>query len=135
VAVERAFLEALARTACVKRAAEAVGLSSAAVYARRKGDAGLRARWAEALGAGEERIGDFLTAAVLAAFDPEVAASGIPAASVAEAIAIAKFKEVRRGQAAAAAREARDVEGMRARVVAQIQAIKRARAGEGGGAA
>jgi len=130
--VERDFLAALAKTACVKRAAEAVGLSATAVYARRKADDGLRARWAEALDVGEERIGDFLTAAVLAAFDPEVAASGIPAASVAEAIAISKLKDMRRGQAAAAARDGDDVEGMRARIVAQIQAIKRARGGEVG---
>jgi hypothetical protein len=127
--VERAFLEALAKTACVKRAAEAVGLSPAAVYARRKTDAGLRARWAEALGAGEERIGDFLTAAVLAAFDPEVAASGVPAASVGEAIAIARLKGLGGARAAAGEAAGRDLEGMRARILAQIAAIKRARAG------
>lgn len=124
---ERDFLAALATTACVKRAAEAVGLSPTAVYARRKADAGLRARWAEALSVGEERIGDFLTAAVLAAFDPEVAASGVPAASVGEAIAIARLKGLGGARAAAGEAAGRDLEGMRARILAQITAIKRAR--------
>lgn len=134
VAVEGAFLAALARTACVKRAAEAVGLSTVAVYNRRKADAGLRARWAEALGAGEERIGEFLTAAVLAAFDPEVAASGVPAASVAEALAIAKWKGIG-GAKTPAGTQVRDVAGMRARVLAQIAAIKKARGRVADGAA
>ena len=127
VAVENGFLEALARTACVRRAAAAVGLSVTAVYNRRKADDGLRARWAAALDAGEAQIGNFLTSAVLAAFDPEVAASGVPAASVAEALAIAKYKGVGGARAAAGAR---DVAGMRTRVLAQITAIKAARGPE-----
>jgi len=123
---ERAFLEALARTACVKRAAEAVGLSTVAVYARRKRDAGLRTRWAEALAAGDERIGDFLTSAVLAAFDPEVAASGVPAASVAEAIAIARLKGVGRARAAEARAAMPDFETVKASILRKIDAIERA---------
>lgn len=126
VAVERAFLEALARTACVRRAAEVVGLSATAAYARRKRDAGLAARWAEALREGEAQIGDFLTAAVLAAFDPEGAAAGVPAASVAEAIAIARLKGIG-GKAGRAPAGARDLEAMRLRVSSQIAAIKQAR--------
>ncbi|MES2442494.1 MAG: hypothetical protein V4574_06655 [Pseudomonadota bacterium] len=118
------FLEALAKTACVRRAAAAVGFSPTAIYARRNADAGFSARWDAVLKAGEARVGDFLTAVVLAAFDPEVAASGIPAASVSEAIQIAKWKGIGGAKAEA---EARDVEGMRTRVVAQIMAIKRAR--------
>ena len=137
---ERAFLEALAKTACVRRAAEAVGLSTTAVYARRKADAGLAGRWAAALGAGEERIGEFLTAAVLAAFDPEVAAAGVPAASVAEAIAIARLKGVGRAQAAGAQAGVPDFETAKASILRKIEAIERADArkvsagaGAGGG--
>lgn len=132
--VERDFLDALARMACVKRAAAAVGLSTVAVYARRKRDDGLRGRWAAAIGAGEERIGAFLTAAVLAAFDPEVAASGIPAASVSEALAIAKWKGIGGAKAGAGAPELPDFETAKASILLKIEAIERADARKVAGA-
>jgi hypothetical protein len=123
--VEREFLEALARTACVGWAADAVGISTTAIYARRKTDAGFDGRWGEALRAAAGQIGDLLTSSVLAAFDPELAASGVPKASVSEAIAIARLKGI--GKAPPGEAEEPDIEDVRARILVQIAAIKAAR--------
>ena len=95
IRAERVFLDCLVATASVTLAARAAGFSLPAVYARRKRNAAFAERWTAALREGEARIPDLLTAAVLAGLDPAGAedhASAAPAASVAEAIAIARLK-------------------------------------------
>jgi len=136
---EDVFLEALAGTACVRRAAAAAGFSTTAVYKRRGGDAGFAARWDAALAAAVERLDAFLVSAGLAGFDPALAADGVPQATISEAITILKMKGAGAGvngggvngagrsKAGAGLPAEPDIEAVRASILRKIEAIEAAR--------
>lgn len=89
---EGAFLAVLADTACVRRAAEAAGFSTTALYNRRAAYPDFAARWAEAEALALERIPGFLAQAAIATFDPVAAAAEQPRVSIDQAIAISRLK-------------------------------------------
>jgi hypothetical protein len=88
--VEARFLGGLRSGRSVCGAAEAAGISTTALYRRRKIYPDFREKWAMARKEGCERVSALLIAAAEAALDPEVDAEalGLPKVSVAEAIAI-----------------------------------------------
>ena len=92
-AVERRFFDALAGTANVSRAAEAAGVSTNAVYARRMKQALFRAKWEAVLETGRAAIEMKLVEAANRSFDPEECDFGDvePRVSVAEAIRIVQL--------------------------------------------
>lgn len=89
---EGTFLAVLADTACVRRAAEAAGFSTTALYKRRAAYPDFAARWAEAEALALERIPGFLARAAIATFDPVTAAAEQPRVSIDQAIAISRLK-------------------------------------------
>jgi hypothetical protein len=89
---EALFLAGLRRTGCVRSAAAACGLSTNALYKRREKDDDFRMRWREAEQGADERIPGLLTAAAIAALDPEIDDSELPPCSVREAIHICRMK-------------------------------------------
>lgn len=89
---EGAFLAVLADTACVRRAAEAAGFSTTALYNRRAAYPDFAKRWAEAEALALERIPGFLAQAAIATFDPVAAAAEQPRVSIDQAIAISRLK-------------------------------------------
>lgn len=124
---ERAFLEALARTACVRRAADAAGFSTTAVYNRRKGDPGFADRWRAALEAAWEEVDRVAICAALASFDPELAAADMPKVSMAELIALMRMRGFGKGPGREAQAADTDIEAVRARILTKIEAIEKAR--------
>lgn len=90
---ERRFFEELAATANIRRAAEAAGVSTQAVYARRAKRPDFRARWAQALENGRAAIEMKLVAEANRSLDPETMdlPEAEPKVSVAEAIRIVKL--------------------------------------------
>jgi len=68
---ERVFLEELTASANVKAAARAAGVSTVAVYNRRKNWPDFAAAWREALAEGYARIETLLVGAATVALDPE----------------------------------------------------------------
>ena len=91
-AAERAFFGELGRTACVRRAAEACGFSTTALYKRRDKYADFAGRWDAVEEAAKARILSYLVSATIATFDPELAGEGLPRVSVSEGIAIYRLK-------------------------------------------
>ena len=90
--VEQAFLDALRATACVRRAAEAVGMSDTALYNRRMRYPAFAQRWLAVEEEGKARLHAFVVEAGLKAFDPSLGGEETPKATVGEAIAILRLK-------------------------------------------
>ena len=141
---ERKFFDELVASANVRRAAEAGGVSSQAVYARRAKSAVFRRRWDQALANGRAAIEMGLVAEAKRSLDPDEMdlPAPEPRVSVSEAIKITQMAQVSaRGRGRAAwgeagfeddegeafeqrkeelrARLQRKIEGLRARMVAQ----------------
>jgi len=93
---EEAFLLELTTSGNVRRAAEAAGFSTAAVYKRRLKDRRFCAAWDAALETGKARVQAYLVEAATRTFDPDELPIGdereIPKVSISEAINIAKLK-------------------------------------------
>ena len=95
---EDKFLEALAASANVRRAAAAAGFSPEAVYKRRLRQPGFAAAWDAAIEVGKARIEAYLVEAADRTFDPETLGDAVfggdalPKVSVAEAIHILRLK-------------------------------------------
>jgi hypothetical protein len=92
-AKEAVFFDELAATANVKRSAEAAGVSTNAVYARRMKDRLFKAKWAAVLESGRAAIEMKLVEAANKSFDPDEIDTGDvePRVSVAEAIRIVQL--------------------------------------------
>ena len=127
---ELAFLEALARTACVRRACAASGFSATAVYNRRKGDPEFADRWRAALAAAWEEVDRVAICATLASFDPELAAADMPKVTMAELITLMRMRGFGKAPGAGAEVAEPDIEAVRARILAKIEAIEQARGRE-----
>lgn len=89
---EEVFFAELGRTACLRRAAEACGFSTTALYNRRDRYADFAGRWDAVEEAAKARILSYLVSATIATFDPELAGEGLPKVSVSEGIAIYRLK-------------------------------------------
>ena len=134
VAGERAFLGELAMTANVKAAARAAGVSTVAVYNRRRKWPAFAAAWREAKAEGWERLEWLLIQAANATLDPEpeAAVAEGPAMSVGEAM---KLWFHHTGPASQGGRSPRhgwrrqepDIEEVRAEILRKVAAIKAAR--------
>jgi hypothetical protein len=132
------FREALKATGNVRAAAAAAGISTTALYNRRKRYPLIEAEWAEARESGCRSVSLMLIEAAEAALDPGVdaAALGLPKVSVADAIAILRlhrFEEAgapsHAGARSAARARARAVEEMpietvRDEILRRIEAIR-----------
>ena len=129
-----AFRAALRLTGNVRAAARACGLSTNALYERRANYPEMAAAWDEDLTVARERIPALLSAAAIAAFDPEIEDEGLPKVNVDQAIAIARLK----CGGAAAERRGRWIrkepssEEVRDEVLRRIAAIKAHREKSGG---
>jgi len=142
--VEARFTSALEATGNVRAAAAAAGVSTTALYNRRRRYPLLEAHWAAARETGCRSVSLMLIDGAEAALDPELdaAALGLPRMSVADAIAILRlhrFDEPGAPTHAAARREARargqaveemPIETVREEILRRIAAI---RAHESGG--
>lgn len=98
---ERRFCAALGACCNVKLACRAVGLTPAGAYNHRKRWPEFAARWDAALAAGPERLDGELTAAAIAALDPDVErhpALVVEPMSVAAAIALVSWRRRRAGE-------------------------------------
>jgi hypothetical protein len=140
------FKAALEETGNVKAAAAKAGISTEALYYRRKKYPLIEAEWAEAREAGCRRVSLMLIEAAEAALDPETdcEALGLPKVGVAEALAILRahrFLEAGAPSHVAARAEARaraqaiedmPIEAVREEVMRRIAAIRAHR--ERGGA-
>lgn len=137
-AVEEAFFAALARTACVRWAAAAAAISTAALYSRRAKYADFAARWDAIVARAKTRIPELLTAATIASLDPEIDEADLPRVTIDQAIAIARLKcgPGGGGRGRDAAPEP-SIEEVRDEVLRRIAAIRRHRekgkSGGGGG--
>jgi hypothetical protein len=138
-AKEKVFFEELAATANVKRAAEAAGVSTNAIYARRMKDRLFKAKWAAVLESGRAAIEMKLVEAANKAFDPDELeigeaepSAGPPKVSVAEAIRIVQLhgsKAQREEQQdflaqQAAEMSADDVDGLRERLIRKLKKLR-----------
>ena len=94
-AKERKFFDELVATANVRRAAEAAGVSSQAVYARRAKSAVFRRRWDQALANGRAAIEMGLVAEAKRSLDPDEMdlPAPEPRVSVGEAIKITQMAQ------------------------------------------
>ena len=103
---EEGFLGALAETANVARAADAVGFSAGSAYRRRYSTPGFALAWERAIGVGRARIEAMLVEAAGASLDPAAIdpPEGVARVSVSEAIAIVRLLQ-KSGQGAAAGGE------------------------------
>lgn len=101
---ERRFFAALADQANVRRAAEAAGFSTQAVYARRLKRPAFRKQWDAAVETGKARLQMLLMDAAEKSFDPELleVAEDAPQVSVSEALNILKAREGKERQLAGA---------------------------------
>jgi hypothetical protein len=132
------FLDGLRETANVRASAAAVGVSTTALYNRRRRYPVLDAEWTAARETGCRRVSLMLIEAAEAALDPEADAEalGLPRVSVGEAIAILKlhrFDEAgapshagARAEARARAKAVEDmpIEAVRDEVMRRIEAIR-----------
>jgi hypothetical protein len=91
-AAEKAFFAGLERTGCTRWAAAEAGVSTRTIYYRRAHYPGFAARCAAAEARAKERIPAILTAAAIAAFDPEIEGEDLPPVNVDQAIQIARLK-------------------------------------------
>jgi hypothetical protein len=97
---EQRFLATLAETANVRRAAEAAGVSTQAIYARRLKSTAFAEAWELALDTGKARLEAMLVEAAQRRFDPDALPIGEtePQVSVGEAIHIVKLKRSEPGR-------------------------------------
>lgn len=140
----RAFLEQLAASCNVRKAAAAAGVCPKTVYARRKSDAAFRSAWREALEAGYARLELILLERAGAAepveFDPGADAGAQAAAEPDTALARFLWQEHRKGLDGQTHRggpplrsaEWREVEDW---FVARLRALNKRILGQGGGGA
>jgi hypothetical protein len=134
---EAAFRAEMRRTGCVRAAARACGFSTNALYKRRENYPDFAAQWAADERLAKERIPALLSAAAIAAFDPEVADDDLPKVNVDQAIAIARLKcgEGRDGRGDRRGRHARPeptIEEVRDEIIGRIARIRKHRErGEG----
>jgi hypothetical protein len=135
---EADFFAELGRTACVRRAAEACGFSTTALYKRRGRYAGFAAKWDAIEERAKMRIHGYLVSATIASFDPELEGEGLPRVSVSEGIAIYRLKgpasPLGAGEKLGArfAAEEPDIEAVRDEVLARLAAIRAHRERRGG---
>lgn len=122
-AAERHFLAALTHSGCVRAAAQACGFSTNALYYRKKHYPDFAARWRAAEAEAGERVPALLTAAAIAALDPEIEDADLPPVSIGEALHICRMKGF--GGAGRAEPE-EPIEVVRARVLAKLDAIEAA---------
>jgi hypothetical protein len=133
-ATRKRFLRALRETGNVRRAAAEAGISTTALYNRRRRDPLLEADWAAEKEAGCRRVSLMLIDAAEAALDPEIdpAALGLPRVTVSEAIQILKLHRFdspgapshagARGRARSI--EAMPIEAVREEVMRRIDALR-----------
>ena len=131
--VETAFLAELRRTGNVRAAARAIGMSTTALYNRRKNYPDFAARWAAAEAEASERVPALLDAATIASLDPEIEPEGLPPVSVDQAIAICRMKGWGARPALGAAQGGSalrygppepSIEQVRANILARLEAIE-----------
>lgn len=134
-AKERRFFDELVASANVRRAAEAAGVSSQSVYARRAKSAVFRRRWDQALANGRAAIEMGLVAEAKRSLDPDEMdlPAPEPRVSVSEAIRITQMAQGpgARGRAGQAAFEEDEgaaheqaMEELRARVQRKIEGLR-----------
>ncbi len=134
-AAEQTFLAELLRTGCARAGSRACGISTSALYKRRAKYPDFAAAWAATEALAKERIPALLSAAAIAALDPEIEDEGLPKVDVDQAIAIARLKC---GGAAEAKRRGRwirkepSIEEVRDEVLRRVAAIRRHREREEG---
>ena len=134
---ERRFFDELVASANVRRAAEAAGVSSQAVYARRAKSAVFRRRWDQALANGRAAIEMGLVAEAKRSLDPDEMdlPAPEPRVSVSEAIKITQMNQSggggrgRGGPAAAFVEDEAEAheqarEELRARLQRKIEALR-----------
>lgn len=104
-AARAAFLDELAATGSVARAAEACGFSTTALYRRRVKEKDFAEAWDAALQVGKARLEDLLMEAAQRQFDPDALplGEGAPRVSTREALDILKHGGAKRGAAASEA--------------------------------
>lgn len=90
--VEESFFAELGRTACVRSAAAAAGISTTALYKRRDAYPDFAEQWRAVEDAAVQRLPGLLRAAGIASLDPEEPAKGLPRVNVDQAIAISRLK-------------------------------------------
>jgi hypothetical protein len=136
---EKVFLSHVAATGTVRRAAEACGFSTTALYRRRKLYPEFAEKWRAEKELGCRRVSLRLLAAAEAALDPEADAEalGLPKVSVAEAIAILKAHKFDTGGGGEVARGAivKDeppIEAVRDEVLRRLEAMRAHREGQPG---
>lgn len=126
---EKIFFEELAATANVKRAAEAAGVSTNAVYARRMKDRLFKAKWAAVLESGRAAIEMKLVEAANKSFDPDKFDTGDvePKVSVAEAIRIVQLHGSKAQQSAIEELEppAEEIEEIRERLFKKLERLRK----------
>jgi hypothetical protein len=126
---EATFRAALRRTGCVRAAARACGFSTTTLYNRRETYPDFAASWAADEAFARERLPGLLSAAAIAALDPEIDDEALPKVNVDQAIAIVRMK----GGGTAVAKAGRykkpeiSIEQARDEVIQRIAAIKRHR--------
>ena len=123
VRTEALFLAALEKTGCVSSAVAATGVSATAIYSRRRNYPDLARRWDAALAVARARLPELLTAATLAALDPEIEPGDLPPVNVDQAIRIAARWGGGDGAAAPAFVEP-PIEEVRASILAELDAIE-----------
>lgn len=123
---EATFLAELRRTGCVRWAAAACGLSTTALYNRRRTYPEFAALWAAAEAEAKARIPALLSAATIASLDPEVEGEDLPKVNVDQAIAIARLKcgDGAAGRRRRGARPERPIEEVRASIMRKLDAIE-----------
>ena len=132
---ERKFFDELVASANVRRAAEAAGVSTNAVYARRAKSAVFRRRWDQALANGRAAIEMSLVAEAKRSMDPDEMdlPAPEPRVSVSEAIKITQMNQAAggRGRGGAAAHEEDEAEAreqqmeeLRARLQMKLERLR-----------
>jgi hypothetical protein len=128
-AKEKIFFDELAATANVRRAAEAAGVSTNAVYARRMKDRLFKAKWAAVLESGRAAIEMKLVEAANKSFDVDDLETGDvePKVSVAEAIRIVQLHGSKAQQSAIEELEppAEEIEAIRERLFKKLERLRK----------
>jgi hypothetical protein len=143
-ASERAFLAELNATANVSAAARAAGVSSTAVYNRRKVWSGFAEAWREAKAEGYERIEMLLIHTASVMLDPKLAAEaarsgsyGAPLMTVEQAMNLLKLHRASQSggkpQRYGWRQQEPDIEDVRAEILRKVAALGKARTARGRG--
>ena len=126
---EKLFFAELAATANVKRAAEAAGISTAAIYARRTKQPLFRARWEAVLETGRAAIEMKLVEAANKSFDADALDLGEvePKVSVAEAIRIVQLhgSKAQRHSVEQLEPPAGEIDAIRERLLNKLQRLRK----------